>query len=56
MGEFELEVLAKLGRRENSTNDTGDGYPEIFDMLERSKASLMMMIHEWKMEVSLERK
>lgn len=37
---FELEILQKLGERKNSTNGTGDGYSEVFEILESVDASL----------------
>ena len=42
---FPIEVLAKLGQRGNSTNGTGDGYAEVFELLAESSASLL--ITEW---------
>lgn len=38
--EFPIAILSKLGERGNSTNGTGDGYAEIFEFLEKHKASL----------------
>ena len=38
-GEFPIEILKKLGERGNSTNNTGDGYPEIFKALSKYDAS-----------------
>jgi len=40
--EFSLDVLSKLGQRKNSTNGTGDGYAEIFDILNQTKASFLI--------------
>ena len=37
--EFSIDILRKLGDGKNSTNETGDGYVEIFDILNRLKAS-----------------
>lgn len=40
--EFPIEVLKKLGERGNSTNGTGDGYPEIFQILSDYQASFII--------------
>ena len=40
--EFPLEILSKLGERGNSTNGTGNGYPEIFEFLAETKASFII--------------
>ena len=40
---FPTEVLIRLGERGNSTNNTGDGYPEIFEFLQKYKASLTII-------------
>ena len=37
--EFPVKILARLGERKNSTNGTGDGYAEIFEILAASNAS-----------------
>ena len=37
--EFSIEILKRLGERGNSTNNTGDGYPEIFKVLNKYGAS-----------------
>lgn len=36
---FPPQILAKLGQRGNSTNGTGNGYAEIFEILDECKAS-----------------
>lgn len=40
--EFPIHILAKLGQRENSTNGTGDGYAEIFELLNETGASFFI--------------
>ena len=40
--EFSMDVLLKLSERQNSTNGTGDGYAEIFEILDKLQASLMI--------------
>ena len=47
---FSISVLPGLGKRGNSTNGTGDGYAEIFEILEKYEASLTIieMIHRGK--------
>lgn len=40
--EFPIHILQKLGEKGNSTNDTGDGYFEVFEVLARTKATLMI--------------
>ena len=37
--EFSMNILENLGIRQNSTNDTGDGYFEIFKILDTMRAS-----------------
>ena len=44
--EFPIEVLARLGERGNSTNGTGNGYVEVLEFLNESKASFS--IEEWQ--------
>jgi len=43
--EFSITILKKLGMRKNSTNRTGDGYAEIINDLEKTKASFLLL--EW---------
>ena len=43
---FPLAILTRLGQRGNSTNGSGNGYAEIFEFLEESKASFI--ITEWQ--------
>jgi len=38
--EFPIEILKKLGERGNSSNATGDGYAEIFEILNATDSSL----------------
>ena len=40
--EFPIDVLKKLGQRNNSTNGTGEGYWEIFDILDMQNASFKL--------------
>jgi len=40
--EFPLDILLKLGQRKNSTNGTGDGYAEVFDILAEIGASFLI--------------
>jgi len=40
--EFSVEVFQRLGKRGNSTNGTGDGYPEVFEILEECGGSLFI--------------
>jgi len=42
---FPLHILQNLGQPDNSTNGTGDGYPEIFALLKKHYASFE--IAEW---------
>jgi len=42
---FSAEILSKLGQRNNSTNGTGDGFAEVFDLLEKHNASLTITEH-----------
>ena len=46
--EFPIEILQKLGYRSNSTNGTGDGYAEVFELVKMTKASFF--INERKIE------
>jgi len=41
--EFPVNILARLGQRGNSTNNTGDGYADIFDFLNETDASFVIM-------------
>lgn len=40
--EFQIPVLQKLGNRKNSINGTGDGYAEIFELLNEFKGTLIL--------------
>ena len=40
--EFSTDILARLGQRKNSTNGTGDGYAEIFEILNANNATFEM--------------
>ena len=44
--EFEISILENLGKRNNSTNGTGDGYFEIIQALDEVNASIA--ISEWR--------
>ena len=39
--EFPVEILQKLGERGNSTNETGDGFAEVFEILDKIQGSLL---------------
>jgi len=41
--EFPVNILAGLGQRGNSTNGTGDGYADIFEFLNETDASFVIM-------------
>jgi len=41
--EFSIDILKKLGKRQNSTNETGDGYFEIFQILDIALASFELI-------------
>lgn len=40
--QFPLDILVRLGERKNSTNGTGDGYAEIFEILNTNNATFEM--------------
>jgi len=44
--EFAVAILKRLGQRQNSTNNTGNGYAEIMPALHEAKASFV--IKEWR--------
>jgi len=49
--EFPIHILQRLGQRGNSTNGTGDGYPEMFAILQSHGGSLHIeeMVYDEKM-------
>lgn len=40
--EFSIDVLKRLGKRKNSTHGSGDGYAEIFELLNKLGASFLI--------------
>jgi len=40
--EFPIDILLNLGKRKNSTNETGDGYFEVFEILDEIAASFLI--------------
>jgi len=52
---FSSEILSRLGERKNSTNGTGDGYAEIFDVLQKYDASFYLKEKQLTDELHLKR-